>query len=626
MNQSILTAITVCSAILSPVSPAGVDLPPTTALQQPRQVDGNGSVELTGELKQWHKLTLTLDGPFAHELDNTPNPFTDYDLSVTFTHSSGKSSLTVPGYFAADGNASETSARSGTKWRVHFSPEAAGDWTYSISFLTAKMILMGETDAVGRIQPLHGTKGSFTIASTDKSAPDFRACGRLAYVGKHHLRFLGDQSYFLKAGADAPETLLAYSDFDDTAALKENVPLKTWQPHVRDWEPGDPAWKNGKGKGLIGALNYLSGKGMNTFSFLTYNVDGDGSNVWPFTSPRDKLHFDCSKLDQWGIVFDHATAKGLHLHFKLQENEIDDNRRGQQGGGPAVPASLDGGKLGPERRLYCRELTARFGHALALNWNIGEENTQTTREIKDMAEYIRATDPYDHPIVLHTFPNQQDLQYRPLLGYKPLTGLSLQNEWNQVHRLTAKWLEESAKAGHPWVCANDEQGNASLGVPPDPGYPGKTAAKHSIDDIRKLTLWGNLMAGGAGVEYYFGYQLAENDLLAQDWRSREKSWDFANIALRFFHEQKIPFHEMSSANRLIGNPRNDNSKFCLAKGHELYLVYLPNGGSTPIDIPAGDFKLTWFNPRTGRMGETSPLGGNSITAPDSADWLAIIRK
>ncbi len=28
-----------------------------------------------------------------------------------------------------------------------------------------------------------------------------------------------------------------------------------------------------------------------------------------------------------------------------------------------------------------------------------------------------------------------------------------------------------------------------------------------MHDVRKLCLWGNLMAGGAGVEYYFGYKL-----------------------------------------------------------------------------------------------------------------------
>ena len=40
---------------------------PLTPLVQPRQPDGSGAVAITGELKQWHKVTLTLDGPFAHE-------------------------------------------------------------------------------------------------------------------------------------------------------------------------------------------------------------------------------------------------------------------------------------------------------------------------------------------------------------------------------------------------------------------------------------------------------------------------------------------------------------------------------------------------------------------------------
>ena len=46
------------------------------------------------------------------------------------------------------------------------------------------------------------------------------------------------------------------------------------------------------------------------------------------SSQRDeKFNYDCSKLDQWGIVFDHGTKLGLHLHFKLQEQENDDNRQ-----------------------------------------------------------------------------------------------------------------------------------------------------------------------------------------------------------------------------------------------------------------------------------------------------------
>ena len=95
----------------------------------------------------------------------------------------------------------------------------------------------------------------------------------------------------------------------------------------RTGAPEIPTWKGDKGKGLIGAVNYLASKGVNSISFLPYNAGGDGDNVWPFVARDDKFHYDVSKLDQWQIVFDHAQQKGVYLHFKLQENEIDDNFR-----------------------------------------------------------------------------------------------------------------------------------------------------------------------------------------------------------------------------------------------------------------------------------------------------------
>ena len=588
-------------------------------LQQPSGKDGDGSITISGELKQWHKVTLTLDGPFAHEQDNRPNPFTDYALQVTFTHESGSPKYTVPGYFAADGNAAESSAQSGTKWRAHLSPDKPGQWTYTVSFLTAPNIISGETDAVGRIQPLHGKTGSFTIAPTDKSGRDFRAQGRLTYVGKHHLQFAGSKEYFLKAGADAPETLFGYADFDGTSANKAaKVPLKHYKPHLADWKAGDPSWQDGKGKGLIGALNYLSSTGANAFSFLPYNAGGDGDNVWPFTSRDDPLHYDCSKLDQWALVLDHATATGLFAHFKMQETENDDN----------VPTALDGGDLGPERRLYCRELIARFGHLLALNWNLGEENTQSTKQQLDMAHFIAATDPYHHHIVVHTFPDQQDKVYRPLLGQdSPFTGASLQTSTvRDCHAQIVKWTEASTKAGKPWGISFDEPGDAQLGMPPDPDYPGmpKNYKGPSIHDTRKYVLWGTFLGGGWGVEYYFGYKLPQNDLLCEDWRSRDQSWRYCKIALNFF--RGIPFQDMTNHDELVGNTRHDNSAYCYAK-KGLYLVYLPEGGSKEFHPLPNDAVKTiqWFNPRNGILAPPSPLKGNKLAAPDQDDWLAILK-
>jgi len=605
----------------------------------------DAGVVVSGEVRQWHKVTLTIDGPFARERDARPNPFLDYRLTVRFRHESGTPSYDVPGYFAADGNAGETSAEEGTKWRAHLSPDEPGRWTWRASFVKGPRAAVDPKATVEAVAGVDGAVGSFDVLPTDKTGRDFRAHGRLRYVGGHYLRFAGSGAFFLKAGADAPETLLAFADFDGTVATKKEAPLKTWSPHVRDFRPGDPTWKGGKGKGLVGALDYLASRGANAFSFLTYNAGGDGDNVWPFVERDSKLHYDCSKLDQWQVVFDHAQSLGLYLHFKTQETENDDQRLTHERTPGTVPEALDGGAVGVERRLYYRELVARFGYLLALNWNLGEENTQTPAEQRAMAEAFRELDPYGHLRVIHTHPGDQDLVYTPLLGEgSSLTGASLQNHWDIAHQRVLKWRRASAKAGRPWVVANDEQGDAALGVPPDPGFEGfsgraeeKGGREYDLHDVRRHTLWGTLMAGGAGVEYYFGYLLPQNDLLCENWRSRERSWDFARIALDFFRDERIPFHEMEPADALVGNAAEDNSRYGFAKPGEIYLVYLPKGGSAELDLAGapGRFTVAWLDPRKGgplKSGPVSQVEGGRTAAlgappsdPDD-DWLAVVRR
>ncbi len=612
----------------------------------------NKITTISGDLRQWHKITLTVDGPMVQETDSFPNPFLDYRMTVIFTHESGTPVYSVPGYFAADGNAAETSAQAGNKWRAHLSPDKAGRWNYEASILMGKAIAID--DSVGlNARPILSASGSFTILPTDKTGRDFRGKGRLEYVGKRYLQFAGTKEFFLKAGADSPENLLAYKDFDGTYSNKDSgitradeaatASLKTWTSHIPDWKLGDRSWQNGKGKGIIGALNYLSGKGCNSISFLTYNAGGDGDDVWPFISRSDKFHYDCSKLDQWQILFDHAQELGLYLHFKLQETENDDNFTGEI---RDVPASLDGGDLGPERKLYLREMIARFGYELALNWNLGEENTQTPEQQKAMAEFILDTDPYPHLIVIHSYPDWQDRVYPALLGNQSVvSGVSLQNSWATVHQRVLYWLNESENAGKLWVVANDEQNPHYTGVPPDPGYEGfdgtarpeKYSEPYTLHDIRKYTLWGTLMAGGAGVEYYFGYTLPQNDLNCEDWRSRDQSWEACRIALGFFRENNIPFWDMQNSDALIGNPLSTNQKYCLAKPGKVYLIYLPQGGSSELDLEnhSNVFTVKWFNPLTG--GDLQNGSVEEITGPGkvflgeppagiSDDGVILIRK
>lgn len=403
-------------------------------------------------------------------------------------------------------------------------------------------------------------------------------------MDRHHLRFAGNGEYILKIGTDSPENFLAYIDFDNTPDLGGY--RKEWSPHAGDWNAGDPTWKNDQGKNIIGALNYLSSKGVNAFSFLTMSAEGDDGNVFMWISPGEKTRYDCSKLDQWEIVFSHADAVGLFLNFKTQETENDQ--------------LLDGGDLGIERRLYYRELIARFSHHLALNWNLGEENTNTDEQRLAFSEFIRDIDPYNHPIVVHTRPNDKDAIYSPLLGDPFFDGASLQSEAYNVHSETRYWLDQSEAGGRPWIVANDEQNPAEIGVLPDD-------EDYWHENIRKDVLWGNIMAGGGGVEYYFGYDYPHSDLTLEDWRSRDHLWDLSRFAHDFFTGNDISFWDMQGHDELVDN----SDSYCFTKEGEVYVVYIRNGKITNLDLSAtaGTFDVKWFDPRNG-----GPLQSGMINA------------
>lgn len=581
---------------------------------------------VSGELRVWHDVVLTFNGPEASEFD-TINPFTDYRLDVEF--SKGERKISVPGYYAADGNASETSAKNGDKWRVHFCPPEEGEWSYRVSFLHGRNAAVADDTTGSGHSHMHGITGAITISPTDKLSPDFRSKGRLQYTGSRYLVHAGTGEIFIKGGTDSPENLLGYRDFDGTYYGGNNVTrsgedtpnqgLHTYEPHVRDWEEGDPSWKNGKGRGLIGGLNYLSSEGVNSIYFLTMNILGDGDDVWPYTDRNERYRFDCSKLDQWEIVFSHAEKLGINLHFVLQETENQ--------------VLLDAGKLDVQRKLYLRELIARFAHHNAITWNIGEEHHaadfspygMTYADTKKMIDFIRKTDPYDNMIVIHTHSanhlrREQISQY---LGYGNMNGPSIQcGNVNDVHEETKYWIDASEESGHQWVVNLDEIGQHWKGALPDSYDP-------AHDTIRHKVLWGNLMAGGAGVEWYFGYRYPHSDLNCEDWRSRDILWDQTRIAVDFF-KTKLPLDEMKSADELT-----EEGNYCLAKENEIYVVYIPSGNASTVNVPEGSYDVQWFNPRAGGdmlAGSISTVSGKGAIptgnppVADGKDWVCIVTR
>ena len=129
---------------------------------------------------QYHKVTLDWNGP---NLSESAATFNNYRLNVTFTSPNGKTFL-VPGYFAADGDAAETSASSGNQWRAHINPQEIGNWSYSASFRTGNdvAINLSANAGVPVANSFNGSSGSFNVVATNKGGLDFRGKGKLQYV------------------------------------------------------------------------------------------------------------------------------------------------------------------------------------------------------------------------------------------------------------------------------------------------------------------------------------------------------------------------------------------------------------------------------------------------------------
>ncbi|MDW7693015.1 DUF5060 domain-containing protein [Flammeovirgaceae bacterium SG7u.111] len=574
-------------------------------------------IVIEGELKQWHQVIFTLDGPKASE-DAAENPFANYRLDMVFTSEKGTEYI-VPGYFAADGNAANTSAKTGNKWRVIFTPTQTGTWKYKISFRKGENIAaipyQEQPEAGKKAAKIDGQEGGFIIGVSDKTGVDFRSPdkGLLLFNGNRYLKYQGSERYYLKAGQGSPETFLAYKDFDDVRDLKGNF-IHEYKVHAAHYNEADEdyTWKEGKGKNMLGAINYLSQQGVNSQYVILTTLKGDGDDSWPWADPEDFTRFDCSKLDQWNKVFTYMNHKGLLLTALLFEAENEQ-------------LLDDGEAMGLERKLYYREMIARFSHLLGLVWIISEE---TRLYHKFPPEYnatrivhLTSIDPYKHSTGLHNGNiNSSDYEDTPEFTYFALHASA--DNWSQAHAKVLYRVNEAKRRGHPWVVFFDECVSAQYGVKIDEEDP-----DHDLP--RREGIWGTLLAGGGGVSWYYGYKHRQNDLYCEDFTLREKMFHQTKTAVDFFMDNNIPFWEMENRNDLVDNGR------CLAKENEVYVVQLD--GATFANMyfdKKVDYEVKWFDPKNGGALQNgtrkfiSGKGTQSIGRPPSdpeKEWIVLIR-
>ncbi len=619
-------------------------------------------VTVQDSVTRWKPISLNFEiNPGETICENSAvNPFYDYRVDVFFRRPGGVAyDKAVPGYYAADGNAADSRAFCGNVWRVTFVPDEVGRWEYSAVISKGAGIAVSEAQASDPVV----REGSFDVSPiVAHEGDDFYRRGMLRHPdGSRYYRF-DNGEYFLKSGPNSPETFLGYTGFDDTPwarAGNSDVNID-FDAHVADYAGLAPLWSDGKGAGIFGAIDFLAAEKMNVVYMLAFNAGGDAQNVWPyndknffenintfsryqdFSQSLDKFkRFDVSKLDQWNRVFTHMMHQGVAINFVLSEEE---NQVLLGGGGT--------NSFTNERKLFYRELIARFSHHNALFWNIGEENGQTNPDWKTQSsrdgwyalhgereqwiDYLYNLDPYQHPIVLHTIPPDEGFDppaevYEDLLGNSNFSGPSMQlqeRDNRNIYNWTGRWVTESAGAGHQWVVNLDEYLNYNKGI------------YDNHDVIRKEVLWPHFMAGGAGVEWYYGqgadgYNYDQQDI---NWRGHEGDNEFFNIwrdsrnALHLFRDFGIPFWDMTSD---YGNTVTPDARdFVLSTPDEsFFVIYRTEEDiSSSINLPEKEYFAHWYNPVSGvfvataipfygGFGSPYPVGG---FIGENDDWVVVI--
>ncbi|RYG38561.1 MAG: DUF5060 domain-containing protein [Burkholderiales bacterium] len=606
-------------------------------------------------------VTLDVEGPALDQAAG-PNPFADYRLDVTF--SLAGRDYTVPGYFAACADAADRGCTSGKLWRVHFVPMEAGEWTYRVSFRSGADVVAsgGHGEAVVGVD---GTTGSFKVSATPRN--NVRARGLLQYREAQYYRWSGNSRPFFKLGVDSPENMLAYSDFDRTPNARGM--RHDWQAHVRDYDARAKSftWSGGRGKGLLGRFAYLQDAGVNSVSMLLFNVGGDDQNVIPqimrvsaatyekfshadqWAKGVEHDRYDVVKLAQWQRALSYADELGLQVHFKTQE--VENN------------LFMDGGKFGRERKIYFREMVARFNHFLAVSWNMGEENTQEPKEVRAQMQYIDSLDPYDHPLVMATYPRQKE-RFRPhLASGSGLNGLAMQGnmiDFSDMRPDIVKWTNSSIRAGRRVVIGYDESGTAGPGAPIDAGFdlntlptkgvlsfspgdiaPGQPGAEPMLakealkgpppavqpeiaptrENYRRHAIWNALLAGAAGMELYYGWTNKCHDLGCENDRTRTLKFNDGRNAIAFFNEHV--------GERALGMVADDDltltrTEYVFADHGKTYVVYTRAGTPAALSLlgESGRYSVDWYDAVAGgplRKGSVVEIAGGPAPVEAGAD-------
>jgi hypothetical protein len=268
-----------------------------------------------------------------------------------------------------------------------------------------------------------------------------------------------------------------------------------------------------------------------------------------------------------------------------------------------------------EYARYTRYLIARYGAYPAM-WLVSADGSGTEPVTEPAGRVTQEWDPYQQPTGIHYSPRDDRHQNR---AYQDAEWLDFQ--WCQTGH-GARHLPDKVRRMH------DNQPTKAV-ANGEPTYERISRPDNATGWWQGHEAWLNLTAGGTlGVVYGAGglwnWKLAADEPGWPQWANSQASWA---DAIEFEGSRYVGY----VGRALAGYDLADMTKLpevgpqAVGKSGELYIVYLPEGGSTTLAGLDRALPYRWFNPRSGQFageGHVNPKSP-SLTAPSDEPWVLL---
>lgn len=519
------------------------------------------------EVYDFLEITLRPERPDA------VNPFADVQVTGGFTRvgaftPTGEAPVMVEGFCdSADGD----------MFRIRFMPSQAGQYSYSVKFQQ------------GDFEATHS--GAFTATKSRRAGP-------LRVDPEHPFHFVQEgpgNHYFWNS--TTTYGLIGWHDdrkisslLDRLAKLKVNrVRAALIPPRVRS--------------------------GRQWFEpMVTNNAAFDFRvNVWPAARPDsfdvpgfDTARFNVAHFQKYERLLRHARERGIVVSVIFYVD----------GRLPGVDPFRKDGMGGELEQRYYRYVVARFSAFANATWDVANEYRLFRNDAwaEQMGALIKRFDPYQHLTSTH---GHDTFRFRK----SPWADFAMYQSWDEHggYGFMLKNRAEQLKAGRPMPQVNEEYGYEDH-YPQGWGESRKAPAR-SADNRRRLA-WEMTMAGG--------YQTTGERANAPGGGGWINGGGTHDMVLLKSHAHLMKF--FTSVPWWTTEPHNDivsAGAYCLSAPGQVYLIYLPHGGSATVNLADGRYTAKWFNPRTGKFAVLpDALGGQweSPSALNAEDWALMLRR